>query len=134
MARKSSAQFAGSVHAPAAARRFAISALEAAASGARTTDLAHLDDVAVIVSELVTNAVRAGAGLIVVELSVEQHQVLVGVIDDGAGWPTMRRPEIDDTGGRGLHLIAALAEHWGVAAVQPTGKHVWATVPVAHAS
>lgn len=128
MARSSAAQFAGNVHAPAQARRFATNTLPP-----RTTS-ATLTDVATIVSELVTNAVRAGAVSITVTLTLGPSRLRIQVTDAAAGWPTLRDARLDDVTGRGLALVAAIADEWGVDPADPTGKHVWATVPLAQAS
>jgi anti-sigma regulatory factor (Ser/Thr protein kinase) len=124
MARTSLAHFAGNVYAPADARRFAASRLPSDASPTR------LADVAMVVSELVTNAVRAGAETIQLALTLDGRRVRIEVTDDVAGWPAMRDAGEEDVTGRGLPLVAALAERWGVEPNDPTGKHVWATLPL----
>ena len=52
----------------------------------------------------------------------------IEVTDDVAGWPRVRAASPDDPSGRGLQLVAALAEGWGVSRVRGGGKLVWATV------
>ncbi|MEV0902049.1 ATP-binding protein [Actinoplanes sp. NPDC049802] len=94
--------------APAAARRAATAVL--AGWGFRDTD--WVDACAVVVSELVTNAVRHGGGLI--ELSLEAHggRVTVSVADGSSVVPRRRDP--DGIGGRGIALIEALSAGWHV--------------------
>jgi anti-sigma regulatory factor (Ser/Thr protein kinase) len=128
MVRSSTAQFDGTVNAPAQARRFAISTLRPVASAAQ------LSDIAMIVSELVTNAVRAGADVIDVAVTLTDGELRIEVTDGVGGWPTVRDADIEDATGRGLPLVAAIAERWGVDRNDPTGKHVWATLQLAHAS
>jgi anti-sigma regulatory factor (Ser/Thr protein kinase) len=128
MVRSSVAQFDGTVSAPGEARRFATSTLRPDASAAQ------LGDIAMIVSELVTNAVRAGAQSIEVSITLDNGEVRIEVTDTVAGWPTLREASADDATGRGLPLVAAIAQSWGVDPNDPTGKHVWATLQLAHAS
>lgn len=127
MARTATAEFSGNVHAPAQARAFASTALSAEVSPRQ------LGDVGLIVSELVTNAVRAGAAQITVRVSIDDGEVRIGVTDDVAGWPVIREAGDHDTTGRGLALVAALAQRWGVDPNDPSGKHVWATLHPARA-
>lgn len=81
-----------------------------------------LDDTSVLVSELVTNAVRYGTGS--VELRVQAHadRVIVSAADGSSVVP--RRREADDAGGRGLAVIDAFADQWGVEDHEG-GKRVW---------
>ena len=86
-----------------------------------------LADAAMITSELVTNAIRAGATTI--RLLVEPggrpgcHRIVV--IDDADGVVAAVDPAPLATSGRGLHIVAALAVAWGVQP-GPGGKRVWA--------
>jgi anti-sigma regulatory factor (Ser/Thr protein kinase) len=87
----------------------------------------NLVDVAtLLVSELVTNAVvHAGSpALLVVRPSERPGCVRVEVCDQDAEPPIVHAFDPDATDGRGLALVAALADRWGV---QPTavGKSVW---------
>jgi anti-sigma regulatory factor (Ser/Thr protein kinase) len=92
--------------------------------GLTEDDLA--DDVALVVSELVTNAVRYGLGEITLHLTVDPAQVVVGVRDEGPGQPQLTAAvDVDTEGGRGLALIATLAHEWGVRPVPEGGKVVW---------
>ncbi|MEU2564035.1 ATP-binding protein [Streptomyces longispororuber] len=93
---------------------------------------ADIEDAALVVlSELLTNAVRHAHGTHgrVIEtrfvrlpagaLRLEVHDACVAL-------PVVRAPEPCAEGGRGLPLVAALAERWGVAARNGPGKRVWA--------
>jgi PAS domain S-box-containing protein len=82
------------------------------------------DTTKLIVSELVTNAVRHGTGTI--GLRLIRHQVLTcEVSDTNACAPRMRRASGVDEGGRGLFLVARLSRRWGTRSI-PDGKVVWA--------
>ncbi|GIH62228.1 ATP-binding protein [Microbispora siamensis] len=87
-----------------------------------------------IVSELATNAVRHTAsarfgGKFIVSIQAEPDQVWLGVADEGGpGLPRLVRPS-DDEGGRGLLLVASLADNWGVYGNQ-AGRTVWALLKV----
>ncbi|HEX6877801.1 MAG TPA: SpoIIE family protein phosphatase [Nocardioidaceae bacterium] len=86
----------------------------------------HLKDaVLLVVSELVTNAVRQGDGQVRVSLEAEDDSVLVEVFDSGHRLPTLSDFPVDATGGRGLHLIDTVCEDWGVRE-ELDGKSVWA--------
>jgi anti-sigma regulatory factor (Ser/Thr protein kinase) len=128
MAHSRLAELAGDVHAPARARRLAAEFLADHAPRPARERSAGSDDVATVISELVTNSVRAGASTISVQLSVEGARMHIEVIDEVAGWPRVRAVSPDDPSGRGLQLVAALAESWGVSRVPGGGKLVWATV------
>ena len=99
-------------------RRFAIAACRA--SGRQ--DLC--DSVALLVSEVATNAVVHGSGEVQVQVTLRGRAVRVEVADDS---PRMPEPRVADPmaeGGRGLALVQSLADDWGVQR-QGTGKAVW---------
>jgi anti-sigma regulatory factor (Ser/Thr protein kinase) len=112
--------FAAEPSSVAEARDFAVQAVaRLSADGMRGRD-AEL-----IVSELVTNALRAGAHGIRVDLRLVDENLRVSVTDDASGWPAMRQASPVDVSGRGLALVAAVADEWGVVPLQ-VGKQVWA--------
>ncbi|MBZ9637980.1 SpoIIE family protein phosphatase [Streptomyces sp. PSKA30] len=87
------------------------------------------DATKLIVSELVTNAVRHSSGPI--GLRLIQHQVLtVEVSDTDVCSPRMRSARTMDENGRGLYLVAQLSRRWGCRPV-PGGKVVWAEADLA---
>jgi serine/threonine-protein kinase RsbW len=88
-----------------------------------------LDDAVLVVSELVTNALRAGCSWADLNIEVDVDVLRVGVIDDGPGVPVVQLAEAEDVRGRGLFLIAALASDWGVRRTEH-GKEVWAALPL----
>lgn len=75
------------------------------------------DDLALLVSEVVTNAVRHGGASddhhVIVEIEAAAKVIRVRVLDGGRRVPVPREPGAD--GGFGLHLVEALAERWGAA-------------------
>ncbi|MET7637161.1 ATP-binding protein [Streptomyces sp. NPDC005438] len=86
-----------------------------------------VDEAALIVSELVTNGVRYSEAEFLTVALRRRGDVLVIEVSDPAGslLPTMRDPGPEDCGGRGLHVVDALAERWGVRP-HPGGKTVFA--------
>jgi anti-sigma regulatory factor (Ser/Thr protein kinase) len=79
-------------------------------------DKASADTVKLLISELVTNAVRHGGGREPVELHAHWNsQVRIEVVDHGQGFtPTPRAGARDEPGGYGLLLVGSLADRWGV--------------------
>lgn len=88
------------------------------------------DDVLLAVSELVTNALEAGAARIDLELTGRTGAVVIRVEDDAAGVPAQRRTDQDDERGRGLEIVAHLALEWYVDRT-PEGKAVVAVLGAA---
>jgi len=83
-------------------------------------------DAELVISELVTNALRHGLGDIVVRTSVaDGHLLQVSVTDSGPELPALQPVEPDRVGGVGLRIVDRLASEWGVAPF-PGGKTVWA--------
>ncbi|MFD9319487.1 SpoIIE family protein phosphatase [Streptomyces sp. NPDC060053] len=80
--------------------------------------------VELVVSELVTNAIRYGQPPIRLRL-IRDHALLCEVSDGSSTTPHLRRARVFDEGGRGLLLVAQLAEHWGTRHAR-RGKTVWA--------
>lgn len=121
-------EFRSARTAPSDARSFARAALVDLVGDAVAGGMLGAD-VELIVSELVTNSVRALSPTIHVALSVTGATLLVSVGDQAAGWPEQREPGIHDTGGRGLPLVSAISSSWGVRMLE-TGKTVWAELDV----
>lgn len=93
-----------------------------------------LEDLEVVTSELVTNAiVHAGSSPVVEVRLVGGDCVEVAVTDTDPEPPVKRIPYEQHTRGLGLHIVDALAEEWGVREAA-AGKVVWARVgPLASA-
>jgi signal transduction histidine kinase len=85
-------------------------------------------DLLVVVSELVTNAIRHTPRGGVVRLWLDDHNLRVEV-DDSAPRLSPASTTVDQHGGRGLALVARLSTAWGVD-LHPTGKTVWAVCPL----
>ncbi len=79
-------------------------------------DDGQVETVRLLVSELVTNAVRHGGRDEPVEVHAHWNsEVRIEVIDHGAGFsPAPRAGGFDEPGGFGLYLVGRLADRWGV--------------------
>jgi serine phosphatase RsbU (regulator of sigma subunit)/anti-sigma regulatory factor (Ser/Thr protein kinase) len=84
--------------------------------------------VELLVSELVTNAVRYAQGKIGLRLILEGGLVCE-VLDDSAALPRLRHPDDDDERGRGLQVVSQVAQRWG-ARRSLAGKVVWCELPL----
>jgi anti-sigma regulatory factor (Ser/Thr protein kinase) len=93
------------------------------------------EDIAIVVSELVTNAMRhalADSGgtrpgsLIRLGLLRPGPAVLCAVADPGRNAPVVQEQGLLAESGRGLHVIGALADTWGYTTPSDSGKVVWA--------
>lgn len=122
------------------ARHFAANTLRSWGLGDLT------DDVTLVVSELVTNALRHGAdyaarrhlpphsgsawrpGIIRLHLvePTAPSRLLAGVYDSGAEPPRRREPDFIAETGRGLHIVESFSSRWGWTPVTGGGKIVWA--------
>ncbi|MFF3786711.1 SpoIIE family protein phosphatase [Streptomyces sp. NPDC001933] len=76
-----------------------------------------------ILSELVTNAVRYGTAPIEVRLLYDRN-LICEVSDSSSTSPHLRYAATMDEGGRGLFLVAQFAERWGTRYTE-TGKVIW---------
>lgn len=111
------------LRAPAAARRFVDAPLRDILG---STDKPAAEDVVLVVSELVTNAVRASADIIGLTLTVAEDRVEVEISDDASGWPTPRQADADDPSGRGLAIVDELSDRWHTTELYP-GKRITVT-------
>ncbi|ANZ15598.1 signal transduction histidine kinase regulating citrate/malate metabolism [Streptomyces noursei ATCC 11455] len=76
-----------------------------------------------ILSELITNAIRYGAQPIRVRL-LHDRALICEVSDGTSASPHLRRATTTDEGGRGLFLVAQFAQRWGTR-YTPGGKVIW---------
>jgi anti-sigma regulatory factor (Ser/Thr protein kinase) len=123
------------LHAPLLGRRFVIEVLDDCFGPGHPDDDTR-GDIALVATELLTNAARVARA--VVRLSVRVHRTWIEVVvtDDGPGRPQRRAASVADTSGRGLSIVDALASAWGVrmggsSGSQPGLKSVWVRVEVA---
>ena len=96
----------------------------------------HLEAIAdtteLLVSELVTNAVRVARDRVQLQL-IRVDKLLVEVSDDNHNLPSLEPAEELGETGRGLHLVTTLAERWGTAR-KAVGKVVWFELPLPRAA
>ncbi|WP_078947834.1 SpoIIE family protein phosphatase/ATP-binding protein [Streptomyces griseus] len=81
-----------------------------------------------ILSELVTNAIRYGADPVRVRV-LRDGSLICEVFDGSSTSPHLRHAAMTDEGGRGLFLVAQLADRWGTR-YTTTGKIIWAEQPL----
>lgn len=81
-----------------------------------------------VLSELITNAIRYGSDPIRVRL-IHDRTLICEVADGSSTSPHLRYAATTDEGGRGLFLVSQLAERWGTR-YNPQGKVIWAELTV----
>jgi anti-sigma regulatory factor (Ser/Thr protein kinase) len=86
-----------------------------------------VEQLTLVVSELVTNALRHGAPPLELCAARRANETYVEVRDAGLGSPTQRRPAdgLLGHGGLGLNIVATIATRWGVDAHPGGTKTVW---------
>lgn len=115
---------------PAAVRRFPPTPASVAAARRFVARLLSTGDpdlrerAVLIVSELATNALRHAGGGFTVELGADGVITYLAVHDESPSLPRPRTPAPTETGGRGLQIVSAVADDWGVA-TRGEGKTVW---------
>jgi anti-sigma regulatory factor (Ser/Thr protein kinase) len=83
-----------------------------------------IDDASLLTTELLSNAVLHGTGLVNLRVEVEDGVVSVRVHDDASGQPHVNHADPTSLGGRGLFIVECVADQWGSEADDP-GKTVW---------
>jgi anti-sigma regulatory factor (Ser/Thr protein kinase) len=101
-----------------AARRFVVEAIG-------TDDKASRMDAALLTSELVTNAVAHARSRVKVKVKRHGHRARVEVHDGDQARPCLRALTSDGENGRGLAIVDAVADDWGVTPLNGDGKVVW---------
>ncbi|MGV4981450.1 SpoIIE family protein phosphatase [Streptomyces sp. NRAIS4] len=81
-----------------------------------------------VLSELITNAIRYGSEPIHVRL-IHDRTLICEVADGSSTSPHLRYAATTDEGGRGLFLVSQVAERWGTR-YTPQGKVIWAELAV----
>jgi ABC-type transporter Mla MlaB component len=90
--------------------------------------LGHLNDVAaLIVTELVANAIRHARTGMTLSVTLQRHHMRIAVRDGSPALPRLAMAEDALEAGRGLLIVEGLAAAWGYADA-PGGKVVWATL------
>ncbi|MGI5349222.1 ATP-binding protein [Streptomyces sp. CA-250714] len=115
----------GTPRAAAAARAYT---RRAVARHAPAMPMDRIDDLCLVVSELVTNAIRYGTepgDKLALKVVLSADRARIEVHDPVRRRPRPRPESCDRTSGRGLLVVAALAESWGTDD-RPLGKIVWA--------
>jgi anti-sigma regulatory factor (Ser/Thr protein kinase) len=81
------------------------------------------EDATLLVSELVTNAVRHGSGPVSLHVEADEGRGRFTVSDAGGGaTPALRETDGEHAGGYGLHIVDRIADEWGV---EHASMHVW---------
>ncbi len=90
------------------------------------------DDLLLLVTELVTNAVRHGGvgsdGSVRIEIHQGPERMRVDVVDAGRGFERESARPGDGAGGWGLFLVERIADRWGVGRTE-SGTNVWFELP-----
>jgi anti-sigma regulatory factor (Ser/Thr protein kinase) len=94
-------------------------------------DDVRLHELELVISEVVTNAVRHGGGdEVLFVMTPKEHLLCVQVTDGGAGFvPVPRAMGSDQTGGFGLFLVERLTSRWGMTREQGRTR-VWFELPL----
>ncbi|HUQ55308.1 ATP-binding protein [Lentzea sp.] len=96
---------------------------KAAASWGLSEDLA--DDAQLVVTELVSNGIDHGEGLITLSVRRKAGGMLIEVHDESPKLPLLRPVDPGSARGRGMQLVKALSVSWGTTP-DSGGKVVWA--------
>lgn len=96
-------------------------------------DETSMHEITLVATELVGNAIEHGSGPdgdgVEVTWTIGTASVTIVVADPSTTKPQPRFATPDAEGGRGLTIVAALSDEWGVDS-DGTGKRVWARVPI----
>lgn len=87
------------------------------------------DDLMLVVTELITNAVEHSVQDVSVTVTIHPHSIAVAVQDQASELPVPQPHNPRAERGRGLELVAALTTDWGWTAHDVGGKTVWANMP-----
>ncbi len=76
----------------------------------RGYDQRLVGDAALMTSELVTNSIQHATGTITITVEIDADMLRIAVSDGGPTAPVLRTPSPEETRGRGLQIVAALAQ------------------------
>ncbi len=85
----------------------------------------HADVAALLVSELVTNAIVHGRSAVQLRVAMLESTIRVEVNDHSGDAPCLAVTSPSEPGGYGLPLVNTLADHWGYEVIPGDGKRVW---------
>ena len=89
-----------------------------------------MTDALLVLGELVSNAVRHARTEFTVSVSFRAGTLRLEVFDRDTRPPSLLGLDADSTSGRGLHIVAGIADDWGWQTAQGgdgvSGKTVWA--------
>jgi signal transduction histidine kinase len=105
--RRASLDLPATTGAPRAARHFTVDTLR------RWRVDGAIETAELVVSELVTNALRHARTRSRLELSETAGCLRIEVVDFGRGGAVKADPDLSDLGGRGLMLVEAMTQRWG---------------------
>ncbi len=86
--------------------------------------------VALLTSELVTNAIRNSSHCVTVRIALDGCLLRVEALDDNTALPTVMPLDPMSESGRGMYMVENLSRHWGAEQRGPATKAVWFEVEV----
>jgi len=95
---------------------------------ARPLEPEIVDDVALMASELLANAIRHTTSAPTLTLVVGVDDVVVAVHDDDPRLPEVLPIDVERPSGNGMRIVDAWSDRWGVDVDEEDGKTVWFTV------
>jgi anti-sigma regulatory factor (Ser/Thr protein kinase) len=87
-----------------------------------------LESVELMATELATNCVQHARTPFELKITDGRGQIRIEVRDTGPGRPVPRSPTPEERTGRGLRIVEAMSDSWGIDPCS-RGKTVWFTVP-----
>jgi anti-sigma regulatory factor (Ser/Thr protein kinase) len=85
-----------------------------------------IDEASLLATELMSNAVEHGSGVVNLEIAVHNGVLRVGVHDDAADTPVVVDVADSSLSGRGIWLVQSIARDWGSdSSGEEPGKTVW---------
>lgn len=85
-----------------------------------------LEDAQLVVSELVTNALLHAGSRCELGIVFRNGWLRIEIRDRGSGGPEVQAADSESEHGRGLLLVSAMTDAWGMEPLEPAGKVVWA--------